>query len=232
MALSQAEISARFREKKKQQNCMRINLWADSELSALLKTAIADKNHLSKEKALHAVLLESLQAIICNNDSIADNIADNKSIIADNIARNEEKQTENNQLKEKNENLQGRIYELEKIIDGHLRIIADNIADNDKNSNLEKENNALSKKIKDLELLIARNDDSIADNIASNEKSVDSNLIFDLEKAKVIAIELKSKGLTGNEIANELTRQGYGNKRGKPFSKSSVNKWNLSNDTK
>ena len=54
-----------------------------------------------------------------------------------------------------------------------------------------------------------------------------SNLIFDLEKAKAITKDLRAQGLTSVEISNKLARQGFGNKHGKPFSKSSINKMKL-----
>jgi len=55
----------------------------------------------------------------------------------------------------------------------------------------------------------------------------EDKLIFDLDKSKAIAKDLKVQGMTANQIAKELARRGFGNKLGKPFSKSSINKWKL-----
>jgi len=67
MALTQSEITKRYRDKKKQDNCMRVDFWADAELSRMLEKAIADKPNLSKKEALQAILFESLQSITCND---------------------------------------------------------------------------------------------------------------------------------------------------------------------
>jgi len=47
----------------------------------------------------------------------------------------------------------------------------------------------------------------------------------DLEKSKAIAAELRGQGLTANQISRELARRGYGNQKGRPFIKSSINRW-------
>jgi len=87
--------------------------------------------------------------------------------------------------------------------------------------NLEKaikENHALItdliNKVNNIEILL-RND-NVTQRITKNftDNVTHDKLIFDLDKSKAIAKDLKAKGMTGNEIANELAQMGYGNKFG------------------
>jgi len=85
----------------------------------------------------------------------------------------------------------------------------------------------LINKVNNIEILL-RNDNAtqrITKNVTNNVTH--DKLIFDLDKSKEIAKDLKVKGMTANQIAKELAQMGYGNKFGKIFSKSSVNKWKL-----
>jgi len=79
------------------------------------------------------------------------------------------------------------------------------------------------------EYAVTGNDDSGNNDVTSNDEYAvtgnDELLIFDLDKSKAIAKDLKVKGMTANRIAKELARRGYGNRYGKMFSKSSINKW-------
>jgi len=92
-----------------------------------------------------------------------------------------------------------------------------------------KENHALLidliNKVKSIEILL-RND-NVTQRITKNftDNVTQDKLIFDLDKSKAKAKDLKAQGMTANQIANELARRGYGNKFGKTFSKSSINKW-------
>jgi len=112
------------------------------------------------------------------------------------------------------------------------------VTSNDKmlseNTELKEKIELLNKRIVELEKAVTSNKQAVASNVTSNKTIVTSNdsnmtsqVKFDLAKSKEIAKELKAQGYTGNMIAAELTRQGYGNKFGKPFSKSSINKWKL-----
>ena len=115
----------------------------------------------------------------------------------------------------------------------HNQSVTSNVTSNDnilkENKQLKAKNAELQTRLNELEKVVTsnvtNNETSVTNNVISNETNVTSNLIFDLEKAKAIGTELKAQGMTANQISSELARQGYGNKRGKPFSKSSINKW-------
>jgi len=122
-----------------------------------------------------------------------------------------------------------------------LRVLMDNVT-----STKETTNN-LSSQLEKFEVFFKKSDDLLLENNRLLKELVNQNkvvtptnvvtkddketqeqektLVFDLEKAKALTAELKAQGMTGKEIVAELTRQGYGNKRGKPFSKSLINKW-------
>jgi len=134
--------------------------------------------------------------------------------------------SENKQLTSENDKLIGRIYQLEKIVAGQLQSITGNDLIVSETLDLKVEKDSLKAKSTESEKMITANRKNITGN-DKNDKSPTKNLSFNLVESKKIATELKAQGLTGNQIAAELARRGYGNKYGKPFSKSSVNKWKL-----
>jgi hypothetical protein len=183
MALTQAERSARHKEKLRKQGRVLLHLWIDAELDTLIKKLLSTNKNLSdlsKEKALQTVLFDAVKCVTSNVTSNEINVASNNKIL-----------DENKELTAKVERLQTRLNELENSVTSN----------------------------------VTSNESIVPSNVATNEKSVADNLIFNLEKSKVIATKLRGQGLTANQISKELANRGYGNKNGAPFIKSSVNKW-------
>ena len=114
---------------------------------------------------------------------------------------------------------------LQSFLEEAVKCVTSNEINVKSNDSILKENKQLKAKNAELQTRLNALEKGVTCNVTNNEKDVVGNLTFDLEKSKVIAAELRGQGLTANQISRELARRGYGNKYGKPFIKSSINKW-------
>jgi len=207
MAMTNAERAARHKENLKNQGYKPYQVWLDKETQVMLTLLLVTNEELTKEKALQTLLKFGL------------------GLVTGNVTSNDYKVvTSNNERVTSNELTNYVFSQITDSNDNNAVTSNDNISvtSNDNNESLTKN------------FVTSNENDAVTSNksVTSNDNiSVTSNdnaaLIFDLDKSKAIAKALKAQGMTANQIAKELARRGFGNKFGKPFSKSSINKWKL-----